>query len=337
MLSGKLFPYHPKPQPDELLSSWIIRTARGHGQMPYQFCQSICPKVYVWNRDVDRLVPQAIIDTMATRTATPGDRATATTIAAYEGELMEFHSPRGQAKWVLRGGIYHRLRRRAWLQYCPCCLAEDQSPYFRRKWRLALVTTCIRHKIILCDRCPRCDDTVMPHRSETLYVCHNCEFDLRNTPVEQADIPTVSFQARCEAILDAGWGDWEEARFLRSVLFFDLLHQVLRVLSTGARSQQLRTFIAGKWGGDPTPFNFTGKPYNIELLSTRDRHKLFGLTAQVMGGWPWRYIGACSESHVWYTWAMRDMKDRRYAYSEPVERYLKDPYVGANLRDHKQK
>jgi hypothetical protein len=122
-----------------------------------------------------------------------------------------------------------------------------------------------------------------------------------------------------------GWGEMAEALFLRSILFFDLLHQVLRVISTGPRSQKLRTFVANRWGGDPSPLAFPEGSREIEALAAEDRHRLMGLAAQVLEGWPWRYIGACGETGNWRSWVLKDLKNSPYAYSEAVDGYLSYP------------
>lgn len=322
MLSGKLFPYHPKPQPDELLSSWVIRTALGHGQRPHGFCKAVWPAVNVWTRDIDNMVPPALLKGMARRTHTSSWRAEATTLAALEGELFECHFPNGRTKWVLRGGIYHRLRRNPWLQYCPHCLAEDPDPYFRRSWRLAFMATCSKHSVVLRDRCPMCDEPVVPHRAKEIHLCHGCEFDLRNAPADPAYFPALTLQRNCETTLGFGWGRQGEAWFLRSILFFDLLHQVLRVISTGSRSAKLREFIASTWGGDAAPAAFPAGNREFEALGSEDRHRTLGLAFHVMDGWPWKYVGACAETGVWSSWAMRDGKNTPFAYDEPIQRFL---------------
>jgi hypothetical protein len=323
MLSGTLFPYHPKPRPDELLSSWIVRTALGHGQRPHGFCSAVWPSTNVWTRDVDSLVPPVLLAGMARRTATPLERAEQTTLASLEGELFEFHFPNGRTKWILRGGIYHRLRRNPWLQYCPHCLAEDEEPYYRRSWRLAFVATCSKHSVVLNDRCPMCESPLMPYRAKEIHLCHACQFDLRNAPAEPAYFPALAIQRQCEATLGFGWGKQGEFWFLRSILFFDLLHQVLRVISTGPRSGRLREFIASRWGGNATPPTFPAGSREFEALGSEDRHRTLGLAFHVLDGWPWKFVGACAEAGVWHSWAMRDCRKAPYAYEEPISRFLR--------------
>ena len=212
MLSGKLFPYHPKPQLDELLSSWVIRTALGHGQRPHGFCKAVWPTTNVWTRDIDSLVPPVLLAGMARRTATPLERAEQTTLAALEGELMETFLPTGKTRWILRGGIYHRLRRNPWLQYCPHCLAEDSEPYFRRAWRLGFVSTCSKHSVVLKDRCPMCESPVMPYRAPEIHRCHQCDFDLRNVPAEWDTFQQWCFSGSVRQCCSPA-GDARERRF----------------------------------------------------------------------------------------------------------------------------
>jgi hypothetical protein len=70
-----------------------------------------------------------------------------------------------------------------WLQFCPLCLAEDETPYFRRRWRRASVMTCRRHGRALLDRCPSCGDGLAPFEPRVLlpqHHCAHCGFDLRD-------------------------------------------------------------------------------------------------------------------------------------------------------------
>ena len=69
-----------------------------------------------------------------------------------------------------------------WLQFCPTCLAEDETPYFRQAWRRASVMTCRRHQRPLLDRCPSCRHGIAPFEQHALlpqHRCAHCCFDLR--------------------------------------------------------------------------------------------------------------------------------------------------------------
>ncbi len=324
MLSGAYFPIHPKPRPDELLSSWIIRTALGHGQTPYVFGQTVWPGRQLWNRDIDNFAPRAVVDLMAARTGTPRHQAEATTLAAHEGELVEHHFPWGRTKWVLRAGVFHRTRRGFGLQFCPGCLSEGVA-YFRREWRLAWSTCCPEHGTLLLDRCPDCLAPIVPHRADPMTSCFFCGTNFRQVGSAPAQWPAAHFQRKARAILERGyalWGDWA---FQRPFLFFDLVHQVLRVLASGPRASLLREFTARYWDGDPTQPVFAGSVPEIEALDVHSRHRLVHLASHLLEGWPWRFVAACAEVGLWWSWAMRDLSDARYAYEEPIRRVLRRP------------
>lgn len=199
LLTGTLLPAHPRPFADELLSSWLTRLARAHALKLQTFCDLVFGRQrQLWNRDIDRLAPDWLVERLAAITGTPVERVWQTTLAAYQGLLFSKRSPSGIAVWINATGIYHRTRRMHGLQLCAKCLADDETPYYRRAWRLSFVTTCLRHREVLLDACPRCMASVQFHRIElgkprvvhtdSMALCHHCQFDLRQTSVaERAD------------------------------------------------------------------------------------------------------------------------------------------------------
>lgn len=70
---------------------------------------------------------------------------------------------------------------------CPDCLSE--LSYCRRLWELSLITTCLKHKRLLIDECPKCKKQISWSRK---YVCIcTCKFDWRESPaspVEEAEM-----------------------------------------------------------------------------------------------------------------------------------------------------
>ena len=89
---------------------------------------------------------------------------------------------------LLRIGVYHRTRRRHGQQYCPACLVEDQTPYYRREWRMAFAFVCQRHGVGLQDACPACDGPVVAHRTPGLLLesCAHCGRSLADDGAEPA-------------------------------------------------------------------------------------------------------------------------------------------------------
>ena len=111
-LDRGLWPYHAKPRPDELLSSWLVRLAAGNGLKLHTFSAMAWPGVSLWNRDLDSLAPACVLDVLAARTATAVSTVQETTLRALTGRLFEEHNPNGMTAWVLPIGVYHRTRHR---------------------------------------------------------------------------------------------------------------------------------------------------------------------------------------------------------------------------------
>jgi hypothetical protein len=200
-LTSPLWPIRYKPHPDELLASWLVRLARGHGLRVQTFCNLIFGnRLQVWNRDIDRLGPEWIVNALSEHTGTPIDVARGTTLRTYEGWLYPAFKVSGSLQWMTSLQVFHRTRQGFGMQYCPQCLYEDVDPYFRKAWRVAFITTCPKHRCMLRDRCMDCGAGVVFHRGDmgspdgqhrdSLSDCYACGAGLASRsvdPVERYD------------------------------------------------------------------------------------------------------------------------------------------------------
>ncbi|MDA8522951.1 TniQ family protein [Acidovorax sp. NCPPB 4044] len=188
----ELWPIRYKPLPDELLSSWLVRLAHGHGLKVQTFCNLIFGnRRQVWNRDIDRLAPDWLVEALALHTGTPIEIARRTTLKVFEGTLYPHFHPSGTLLWIQTMKVYHRQCEGLGQQYCPACLSADTVPYFRKTWRVSLKTFCLQHGCYLLDRCHACRAPVAFHRVDmdrgeteaaALARCHRCGEDLSNGP-----------------------------------------------------------------------------------------------------------------------------------------------------------
>lgn len=323
-MTGRPWPCRPKPLDDESLSSWLTRTAMAHGMRPDRFIAAVWPGQGHQAHDVDHVSSAAVTDAMAAGTLTRPERARATTLAAFTGQLFESHAPtegrKGGTKWVTRseiaGGIWHRPAQ----QFCPACLVEGTA-YLRRSWRLALTAVCWRHGVILADRCGDCGAPVVVIRADDPRICHRCGADLAQTRCAPAPAEALPFQRLQDAILHRGWAQLGEYH-LYSVRYFDLLHHVLRLLAGPRCGDDLRTMVARLWGGDPRPPEQPAEGSGLEAMGPATRARLLDLTARLMVGWPYRFVGACAEAGVWQGTLMMHFADAPHAYADPVRHLL---------------
>lgn len=167
MLSGKLWPAHPKPLPDELLSSWIVRVAEANAiklqTLSWMlFGDGLSP----WNRDIDRNAPQWLIDALCEHTGSSDWEVFRMTLVTYGGRLYPRRQAFGQLRWILPIRSYGMRHRAFGQQFCPECLTKDVIPYFRKQWRVACYTYCPEHHVDLWDACPGCGLPIVVFRGD---------------------------------------------------------------------------------------------------------------------------------------------------------------------------
>ncbi len=272
-----LWPIRYKPIPGELLSSWVVRLAHGHGMSLTSFCNlALGADARVLTVDIDRRSPQWLLESLALHTGTPLEAVRQTTLRFYEGTLYpEFHVG-GILPWVISIKLPRSARLGPGLQFCPYCLRTDPRPYFRRCWRVALQTFCERHQRLLLDRCPRCGASLFVQRVDTnlchaeidgICHCHNCDFDLR-----MAEAPDVD---------DRGSGLLSELQQLTRDLsslgaagprdLLDRLHAMAVTMLSCKVKPRLCDCLACRFGYSDLEIVRTRKPA-LELQSVLARH-----------------------------------------------------------------
>lgn len=335
-LEKGLWPARTGPQPDELLSSWLVRLAMAHGLKLHTFCSMAWPKKSIWNRDIDKSADGELIAVLSERTGCGRERVGATTLAAYEGWLYERHNPNGNTLWVMPVGVYHRTRRNFGLQFCPRCLGEDREPYYRRSWRLAFITFCEVHHSSLLDRCPKCGEPVNFHRDEmgrrdqamarSLTRCHACKFDLRRSesgPITtQADERVFEFQKALAKVMQLGWVEIPPHGAIYSHLYFTVVHHLMRLCAMGEKSAVLREAVSLEvYEGTPAPRSPpTGR--DVERMGVAARRRALDMARHLLDGWPHGFIRLCQKNKVWSSVLLRDLEPAPFWYWSVIHAHL---------------
>jgi len=202
--------------PDELFSTWLARAALAQGCDPMYLTGWLWPRWRAWTVDLDRGLSPDRLATLAARSGLTAARLEAATLRPLLTAVAPGTRPQQAVwPWVLSQGSRNR-RRYGGLQCCPSCLSEDQTPYFRRTWRLAWHIGCTRHGTLLADHCGRCQAPVEPHRVRagdgTLCRCPSCGHDLRGTNTATACTDALAFQVAADEVLVTGQGIWSTAK-----------------------------------------------------------------------------------------------------------------------------
>lgn len=319
-----LWPIRYKPRDDELLSSWLIRLSHGMGLKVQTLCNlEFGNQRQVWNRDIDRLGPEWLIETLSQRTGTPLNLARQTTLRAYDGILYRRFKTSGILPWVLRLKMYHRTWRGHGLMFCPGCLADDEAPYYRRSWRIAMHTVCLRHRCMLMDRCPVCQAGVGFTRTDLgqpavdefppLNLCHACGFDLSLAE---------SLSPRCldhaaAAWLTRLWSDFADGNLGRETVDrIRLLHVVGSLLTKHHKAMHLSAYVCDRLGVDRLPPDPGRTP--LEARPVDQRHQLLQMAAWLLTDLRCRLGEALRDHAVRFNHLLRDFRNVPSDYRQTV-------------------
>ncbi|AWI79469.1 hypothetical protein CEW87_08865 [Parazoarcus communis] len=277
-------------QPDELLSSWLARAALTQGCDPLVLTGSIWPSWRVWARDPDRGLSKAQVDALASVSGidtstlhTTSLRTTAATIA--RGPLESY----AIWPWILAQGTRNRMRHGG-LQYCPICLKEDGKPYFRRQWRLAWHTGCVKHGVLLADRCTHCHAPLEPHRLSAedghLARCATCVSDLRQVDTLPVVESALTFQNTADDVLTTGVGVYGTTQ-LSPADWFELSRYFLTILRKASLTQsgKLRALIR-ELGINSVQLNPPATGLPLELLPVGERMQLLSALWRLLSAGP---------------------------------------------------
>lgn len=134
-----LLPCRPKPQPDELFSSWLIRLSRTYCLQFCDFLQMVGLARHLNNSDIDRIASDSLVRSVCKVTGTDPIIARATLLrrrmSALHNDRLRIDTP--EWPWLIPIGRSHRSGAIAGFQFCPLCL-NSSEPYFRWQWRIAL-------------------------------------------------------------------------------------------------------------------------------------------------------------------------------------------------------
>jgi hypothetical protein len=288
--TSSLWPIRYKPLPDELLSSWLVRLAHGHGLKVQTFCNLIFGNRHqVWNRDIDRLGPDWLILELSARTGTPLATAYRTTLRAYEGWLYPRFKASGALQWIQTLKMYHRKFEGFGLQYCPKCLTEGRAPYFRKSWRVAFNTVCVQHQCMMLDRCPSCGAGVAFHRmdmghsdvvvTDSMAGCHQCGFDLGEAGAE----PVVSYDVQASAWHAGLCRQLTKSDSIQPAIeldTFDVMRQLVMLLTSRYPTVKLHGYLCDRLG--VPEMQLTMGRVATETRPLLERHHLIQLIAWLM-------------------------------------------------------
>jgi len=257
---------------DELLSSWLVRTAIANGCDPLTLTGDIWGAWRPWTLDIDRGIPDEKLNILAKKCSTTPDKFDYIFLRRIVRKIVGCEPYAKQSwPWVLAIGARNRMRTGG-LQYCPSCLGE--KAYFRCHWRLAWHCCCVTHNTVLRDCCEQCLMPIEPHRLEahhrSIVFCPNCLSDLSKftnvTPSEE----TLLFQCMADRALSDGYCVYSSITLPVSE-WFDLAHFFYKFVNRMINSDSpLFNSLACYFGANDIPKKAPQlEKSNIEIRSRR--------------------------------------------------------------------
>lgn len=185
--------------PDEIFSSWLVRAAFDNGMEPMGFTDAIWKKSRLWTIDIDRHLSNDQISTIAKLSGLDSfqvhNSMLSNVVSRFPDQLIA--NKKQLQPWVLALGSRNRARLGG-MQYCPHCLAEDETPYFKLNWRFAWHVACQKHQCALLDRCPHCKAAIQFHKRKFITTsprhCAICNRDLTNVSSKVGFLPAIQLQ-----------------------------------------------------------------------------------------------------------------------------------------------
>ena len=285
-IANSMFRIRPLPLEDELLSSWLIRTAYLHHSDPATFLNLYFPEYdyHLWDNDLDLYGNDSFFNRLSIKTGFRKETIYGMTLKSYESWLSETIYYNNRNAFIMP--IFRRKRniRQHVQRICPLCLNEDKQPYLRKKWRLFFSTACIKHKCFLIDKCPSCGEPFVIHKR--LYDgdfphCRKCGFSFKKAEPEFINENSSGLNAieKLYNILDIGIFEFE-SRFYYSFLFFDMLNHFTKFIKWGYRKNlPIEKNILGS--EDLPASNTPGIPYVMEL-GIKEQYVIFSALMQIL-------------------------------------------------------
>lgn len=272
----------PVMQPDESLSSWLIRTALFHGCEPMVLGWRIWDKYRIWTVDFERLMSDVLLEKLAQATGVDiGRLDQALLVHTAQQQTSHFNPENAIWPWVLCQGIRNR-KKSLGQSYCPQCLNEKNG-YLRREWRMAWATTCSQHQVKLQDCCPECGFLFNPHKLSGLekYIgtCSQCKCDFR----QYAGIAAQSsFQELAQGAIASGYASYGNLT-LEAPEWFALARAFILMLRRAARYPN-GSFarIFAELGVDAEKMVLPKTAGTFEWLPIDERHHLLQYCFKIM-------------------------------------------------------
>ncbi|MDX9744115.1 MAG: TniQ family protein [Arcobacteraceae bacterium] len=332
-INNPSFIVHIKPLDNELLTSWLTRTAFAHNMQATTFLNIyiINGRNFLARRDLDFYNDDDFFKVLYSKTIFIQDEILSMSIRSEEGFLYNCNNCL-VVPHQIRKPIYKRSN--YGMMFCPKCLSEDKIPYWRKKWRYDFYTACPKHKIFLSDRCGSCYERIRVTKmnvSDKVVFCSKCGRDLSITrPAKVPEECLIGLDAIkwFEKALEQGYFTIGNDK-IWSVLFFQVYNR-FKLLLDRKEDLILREFeMLDKYQ------QLCKKLENYDSKKGAPVYKNFFLNAMVyhlFQDFPKNFVNFVKDNNFTYRDFMHALKNVPFWYKEMIEEHVpKQDTVGREI------
>lgn len=322
---GSLWPIHPKPFNDEILSSWLSRTAEGHGFTLTQFLEQNLPRALGVGFDIDLVTDRQFLDTVAAGMFSLATEVERATFIPDEGTIFSDNDPL-HLEWIVPLRLNARAGNNSGLPFCPSCLGSDSKPYYRKQWRIGFFPVCPAHGLLQTN-CPHCGHPYAYHGFDSekwLTIgtgrpgsCRSCgrPFSASSQPSGKLARAVTEIQRELSLNLSAGWRSIDSFGQVPVYIYL----RGLRLLASIFQRKVGAKVAAWIQGRTQTELSLEqavlGSPFERQTPKLR----AVGLFAAdwLAGEWPTRFTSMMKELEIRATELLPAAKDRPYWLCHP--------------------
>lgn len=171
-------PVRVTPIHDETRSSWLARLCQANAVSAGTLSGWLQRKT-LFQRDLDRGASSLALRVLEKLSGLSIQTLKSMSLLDNNQHFLEYDSVHGTVPYISSVSRTRRGNLSRGMSFCPDCLQDDPIPYFRKQWRFNFVTTCLKHRRLLIDHCPHCNEPFQHNFGSTISEYYNREEMMR--------------------------------------------------------------------------------------------------------------------------------------------------------------
>lgn len=184
-------------------------------------------------------------------------------------------------------------------QYCTICLDHDGA--FKKEWRLSLMPICLKHKVLLRDRCPHCEKPIYLTKSTSflkdLRFCTFCWNSLI-TPPQLIPDSQLKFFKSISCAINSGWFSFNELEMYAPLFFKGVWRIIYSFYGTKGRKKKTWDKVCNFYNISQKPLTNTQghNPFNDE--TPEQRLLILDVVERMISNWPTNMVQVSNHAGI---------------------------------------